>query len=200
MSAVSPNTARPLSKQPRPPFARHVFTGKLFQVWQWEQELFDGSRTTFECLSRPDTVLVLPVLPNGDVVLGIERQPGMEPVLQALGGRIEEGESPLEAAQRELSEEGGFVANDWTLWDAWQPVTKIDWAVYLFVAKGLTQSSGRQLDGGERITLRHIPATQLVERSVDLNIGDYELLHKLYYARASEDERRRIEVLLGIMS
>lgn len=33
-----------------PPQAKKVFTGQIFDVYQWEQEMYDGSFETFEML------------------------------------------------------------------------------------------------------------------------------------------------------
>jgi ADP-ribose pyrophosphatase len=190
------SVARPTSRQRRPATAKCVHKGVLFDVWQWQQARFDGSTATFETLRRPDTVLVLPVTTDGFVIMAEETQPGMSTVLQAIGGRIEENELPEDAALRELREEAGCEAKELRLWDAWQPVSKIDWAVYLFVAHGITKGTRRQLDPGERITLREVPATDLINPDSTLEIDDYELLHKLYFARSDAQERERVRGLL----
>ncbi len=83
------NLQPPKSKQPIPGNARLVFKGVIFDVYQWEQELFDGTKTTFEKLKRPDTVVVFPVLPNGKILLTKQEQPGKEPFIGATGGRAE---------------------------------------------------------------------------------------------------------------
>lgn len=58
-----------------PPHAVRVFKGVIFDVYQWEQMLYDGSTTTFECLKRPDTVIVIPLA--GEMVYYAEQaQPG----------------------------------------------------------------------------------------------------------------------------
>jgi ADP-ribose pyrophosphatase len=188
---------RPKSVQRRPSTANLVFNGVLFDVWQWEQTLFDGTKALFETLSRPDTVLILPVTNDAHVILAKETQPGMPTKLQALGGRIELGELPEDAARRELLEESGYIADELRLWDAWQPVNKIDWAVYLYVAHGLNVSSDVNLDAGEMITLSSVPIAALLEPNSELIIDDYELLHKLYFARSDEQERARIIKLLN---
>lgn len=198
MNFFSAVPGRPLHKQQLPSTARLVFKGILFEVWQWEQALFDGKKTVFESLRRPDTVLILPVLSDGRVILAEEKQPGMPSLLQALGGRVEPGESPEQAARRELLEESGYTAERFLLWDAWQPVTKIDWAVYLFVARGLSVTGAAVPDGGEAINLRLVPAAKLLDRDSDLAIDDYELLHKLYYARSCNHEYERVAKLLNI--
>lgn len=139
---------RPKSHQQKPIDAKLVFKGKLFDVWQWEQEQFDGSIKTFELLKRPDTVLILPVLSNKEVILCKEQQPGTKIMFRTIGGRIEKGETPEEAAQRELCEETGFEGTVFRLWDVWQPVNKLDWVVYLFIAHGLIKKTEINLDAG----------------------------------------------------
>src|SRR3990167_5343878 len=139
---------RPKSKQPIPDSAKKVFSGVIFDVYQWEQEQFDGTKATFEKLKRPDTVVVFPVLPDGRIILTEQEQPGKEPFIGATGGRGDEGEDILTAAKRELLEESGYEAEKYILWHAEQPVSKIDWAVYVFIAKGLKKVADLDLDGG----------------------------------------------------
>lgn len=189
---------RPRPWLARPTTAKLAFKGVLFEVWQWEQRLFDGRVSTFEQLSRPDTVLVLPVLDDGRVVFVEECQPGTRTSLRAVGGRVERDEDPVLAAKRELAEETGLVSADLFLWDVWQPAAKIDWAVYLFVAHGVATRGPTSVDGGEKIALKMLPAAELLDSSRELVIEDYELLHKVYFARADDQERTRIKKLLGL--
>jgi len=187
---------RPRCRQLRPPSARSAFRGALFTVWQWEQTLFDGRSAKFEVLQRPDTVLVVPVIDNSKVLLIRESQPGMEPALQAIGGRIESNESPKDAARRELLEETGCTAGELRLWDAWQPVAKLDWAIYLFVAHSVQQVSRPSTDPGERIEICTRPINDLLVPEHIRNIDDYELRSKLYFACCDVVERERVLELL----
>jgi ADP-ribose diphosphatase len=167
----------------------------LFEVWQWQQNLFDGSTTTFETIRRPDTVLILPVS-GSEVILAEETQPGRPTVLKALGGRINPGESPENAAARELLEEAGYRSENLRLWDAWQPAIKLDWAVYIFIAHSLVIESVKKLDPGEQIELKPIGIDVLLDSDSTLPIDDYVLLHKLYHARSSQAERLHLMRLL----
>jgi len=192
----SPGLTRPKSRQPRPPSARIMFRGRVFQVWQWDQTLFDGTTAVFETLSRPDTVLVIPVLGGDQVVLAEETQPGMDPVLHALGGGIKPGEPPEKAAARELLEESGYAAAEFRLWDAWQPVDKIDWAVYLYVAHGIIGQPTPASNPGERIALRTLPAAALLAGDLEHRLDDQELLQKIWFARYNLREEQRVRRLL----
>jgi ADP-ribose pyrophosphatase len=143
---------RPESKQPMPAHATRVFKGVVFDVYQWEQEGYDGSVHTFEKLKRSDTVVVIAVTPDKKIVVTDQMQPGwVKPKVGLLGGRVDEGEDVLDAAKRELLEESGYQSNDWSLFMSLQPVGKIDWAVFTFVAKDVKKVADQSLDGAEQI-------------------------------------------------
>lgn len=186
---------RPESKQPIPEHAKCVFEGIMFDVYQWEQELFDGTKTTFEKLKRPDTVVVFPVLPNGKIIVTEQEQPGKEPFIGATGGRVDKGEAILDAAKRELLEESGYEADYFMLWDAQQPTSKIDWVVYTFIAKGLKRIGDLQLDGGEKITLREITLNELIELVADKKFADKEIAFNLLEAKIYPEKKKELQKL-----
>lgn len=157
----------PTSRQPIPDHAKKVFTGKIFDVYQWEQKMFDGSMVTFEKLKRPDTVVVFPVLDDGTILLTEQEQPGREPFIDAPSGRVDADEDILEAAKRELLEETGYEAKEYVLWKSVCPVTKIDWVCYIFIAKGCTKVKDQNLDAGERIILKPVTLDELIHLSRD---------------------------------
>jgi len=189
------NIERPKSNQPIPPDAKKVFSGVLFDVYQWEQKMFDGSVATFEKLKRPDTVVVFPVLPNGRIILTEQEQPGKESFIGAAGGRVDAGEEVIDAAKRELLEETGYTAERLELWDARQPVGKLDWAVFTFVAKGLKQVAEPHLDAGERISLKLVTFDELIEIATDENFYEQETQNKFLEAKydgAKKEELRKL--------
>ena len=63
------NNQRPDPEQSIPVDAAKVFTGKLFDVYQWPQKLFNGKIATFEQIRRPDSVNVLPITGEGKIAL-----------------------------------------------------------------------------------------------------------------------------------
>jgi ADP-ribose pyrophosphatase len=73
-------------------------------------ELPDGQTIDFEIWDELDTVAVLALTADQEVVLVRQFRPGPEEVLLELpGGRIEAGQTPAEAARAELLEETGFI-------------------------------------------------------------------------------------------
>lgn len=174
--------SRPVSRQPMPDYAKCVYRGKIFDVYQWEQTMYDGTTKTFEKLKRPDTVVVFPVLDDGKILLTEQEQPGKEPFIGACGGRMDEGEDVLEAAKREFLEETGYEAQEYILWKAVHPTSKIDWVVYLFVAKGCKKVSDQALDGGEKITLKSVSFDELLQIGRDPKFSEKEIVQDLYEA------------------
>ena len=188
---------RPKSKQPIPDNAKKVFSGVLFDVYQWEQELFDGTKTLFEKLKRPDTVVVFPVLDDGKIILTEQEQPGKEPFIGATGGRIDNGEDILEAAKRELLEESGYEASEFILWDAQHPTSKIDWVVYTFIAKGLKKVADMNLDAGEKINLKLVNVDEFIEIAINKNFVEKEIIPKLYEAKLHPEKREELKKLFN---
>ncbi|OHA32245.1 MAG: hypothetical protein A2928_01155 [Candidatus Taylorbacteria bacterium RIFCSPLOWO2_01_FULL_45_15b] len=188
---------RPKSKQPIPDNAKKVFSGVLFDVYQWEQELFDGTKTLFEKLKRPDTVVVFPVLDDGKIILTEQEQPGKEPFIGATGGRIDNGEDILEAAKRELLEESGYEASEFILWDAQHPTSKIDWVVYTFIAKGLKKVADMNLDAGEKINLKLVNFDEFIEIAINKNFVEKEIIPKLYEAKLHPEKREELKKLFN---
>src|SRR5215468_12042077 len=68
--------------------------------------------------------------------------------LEVVSGAMDEGETPLAAAQRELREETGLVAADWQPMGAVDPfTTAIRCVNHLFLARGLSHTTAAPEDG-----------------------------------------------------
>lgn len=185
---------RPKSKQSIPSDATEVFKGKIFSVYQWPQRLFDGKKVTFEAVKRPDSVNVLPITSGGKIVLAKQEQPGMKPFIGALGGRVDEGETPLQAAERELHEESGLQAKSFELWHATFIAEKFDWVVWTFIAKDCTQAGSQHVDAGEKINLIEVTFDEYLNIIAQEEYRDTDIAFKLLKlaARGELDDVKKL--------
>ncbi len=146
-----------------PSNAKLVFKGKIFDTYQWEQKLYDGSSATFEALKRPATIQIIPTIGDpsassgqGKILLSYEEQPNKPLSNTFLGGRAEEGEEPLVTAKRELLEEAGLESDDWELIKTYESEGKIQWDTYLFSARDCKKVAEPNLDPGEKIEVKEV--------------------------------------------
>jgi 8-oxo-dGTP pyrophosphatase MutT (NUDIX family) len=87
---------------------------RIFQLAQEDYSRPDPGRThSFYVLFSTDWVNVVPVTPEGRVVLIRQFRPGsMEVTIEVPGGMVEPGDrDPAESARRELEEETGYTAD-----------------------------------------------------------------------------------------
>lgn len=133
-----------------PSEAKLVFKGVIFDVYQWQQKMFDGSYATFEMLKRPNTIEIIATQGN-KVLLSHQSQPTKLDFYSLFGGGAEENEEPLMTAKRELLEEAGLESDDWEFLKAYEPIHKIDWQIYLYAARNCKNVTDQKLDAGEKI-------------------------------------------------
>jgi len=170
-----------------PDDAQKVFSGEIFDVYQWPQERFDGSIATFEMLRRPDTVEFI-VVRDGKLLFTEEEQPNKPLRVRIPGGRVDAGEDWLTAAKRECLEELGLSLQNWQLVYVDQPASKIEWFCATFIASEVISEQPVHRDVGERISLR--PYTFAEAKAAVEHTQDNELsyLRPLFDQAASLDE------------
>jgi ADP-ribose pyrophosphatase len=119
-----------------------VYEGKALDFCVDDVELPDGGKATREYLDHPGAVGVVPLLPNGDVVLVRQyRYPVEEVTLELPAGKFDKGskESIMACVKRELREETGYTAKKFTeLIEYWPTCAFANELLHLFVAEDLT--------------------------------------------------------------
>ncbi len=190
MHTISPESV------PIPSYAKLAFKGKVFEVWQWEQKLFDGSKETFEQLKRQNTAQVVPVV-GDNILIQLESQPNLsQPFLSLPGGRCLPDEKSLDAAKRELLEETGYISNDWILCKEENSIARIEWTVYTYIARNCVFQKSPQLDSGEKINTRFVTFEEFLMLPEDKSFYEKELVPMLLYARLDQKIKNEFYNLL----
>ncbi|MBI5729322.1 MAG: NUDIX domain-containing protein [Candidatus Magasanikbacteria bacterium] len=182
-----------------PPHAKKIFSGLLFNVYQWEQEMFDGSFKTFEMLWRVPTASVIATV-GKKIITFDQQQPGRSPYPSLPGGKVEPGESPEEAGRRELLEEAGYSIKDLALFKLYNEHSKIDYDDYVFLAKNCVQTSKQNLDPGEKIKVKLVTFDQFLQlvRNPDTAIPR-GLQHEMWEALLNKNKKTELKIRLGLV-
>ncbi len=181
-------------KKEIPPYAKKVFSGAIFDIFQWEVKTPSGQTEIHEVARRKvDSVRVLPITDDGKILLTKQEQPSLKPFIAPLGGRMEEGETPLETAKRELLEESGYAANRYELLDAPNPWEKVDWVSYVFIAKDIKKVDKQNLDPGEKINLIEVTFDEFMDIITKPNFRDRETAFFLLVAKEDPERFKQIK-------
>lgn len=124
----------------------------------------DGKDGICGVVTMKSGVSVLPYDADGNVYLTEEYHYGVERVtIEAISGGMDEKESELETAKRELKEETGLIATEWTDLGSLDPFTSVVVSPnHMFLARGLMQGEASQ-EGTESIRVLKIPFSEALE-------------------------------------
>lgn len=116
-------------------------------------------------LEYPTWINVIAITPEGKFVMVKQYRHGLGIVATELcAGVAEPGETPLEAAQRELLEETGFGGGEWELSMviSANPSSQNNLS-YCFIARGVEKLSGQHLDATEDIKVEILTEDEVRE-------------------------------------
>jgi len=88
-----------------------VYKGNFLDVRKDNVTLPNGKNSTREWINHPGAVVVVPILPNGEIALIRQFRYAMgSEFIELPAGKLDKGEKPYNCAKRELEEEIGFKA------------------------------------------------------------------------------------------
>ena len=145
-----------------------LYEGAILALRKDQVQLPNGRRTVREVVEHSDSVCMVPLDADGHVLLVRQyRKPTESALLEVPAGGIEPGETPEEAAMRELQEEVSHVAGTLRpLPGFWLAPGWCDEYMYVFLATDLTPSDLEQ-DYDEIVETRRVPlfgTLELIER------------------------------------
>ena len=141
-----------------------VYKGRLLDVRRDEILLPDGKPSAREYIRHIGAVCIVPLTSDGRVI--VERQfryPVGDVMTEIPAGKLDtKDEDRLSAAKRELREETGFSADEWTFLGDYYPTPAYsDERISMYLARGLNGGS-RHLDDDEFLNVETVSLEDLV--------------------------------------
>ncbi len=123
--------------------SKEVLKNKLFRIVDEIAKDSSGFEIHRYIVRHPGSAVMMAVDDKERVLLVKQfRLPAERDLWELPAGRIDPGESPLQAAKRELREETGFTAKKWVkLASFWASPGYVDEKMNLFLARDLTRAS-----------------------------------------------------------
>ena len=153
---------------------KEIFNGHVLNVVCDTIELPNGKEATREICLHNGAVAVIPILPDGRVIMERQyRYAASRVVLEIPAGKLDSPEEiPLEAAKRELREDTGALAGKVTyLGRLLTSPALISEVIHLYLAEDLTFGEC-ELDEDEFLEVEYIPLAQLKEMVMRGEISD----------------------------
>ncbi len=150
-----------------------VFKGKLLSIYKRFVKHDDGTVWERETASYDGNAAAIVAVDGNEVVLIKQFRPSVEETLLEIpAGRIDEGETPEQAASRELEEETGLKPlNLRKLVEFYPTPGFVDEKIYLFYADKFEKGSVH-LDEGEVLRIFRLPVNEVEEYLFSNKIKD----------------------------
>ncbi|MFQ3476192.1 NUDIX hydrolase [Halonotius sp. F2-221B] len=150
------------------------YTCPGFDVRRDDVRLPDGTETDYHYVDESPAVVVLPLTPDGDVVVIEEWRQAVDRVNRGLpAGSMEGDEEPTDAAHRELREETGYEADRIEHLLTAEPSNGIANSVHHhFVASDCEPTAEQELDDNESIRVDTVDYDDYLDSVVDDELND----------------------------
>jgi len=165
--------------------SRTLYKGPVFSVRRDRVIEPGGIKVIRDVVVHPGSVVLLPVFRTGEILLVRQYRHAVGRFLwEFVAGRIDAGESPLEAARRELAEETGYTARRFRkLLDVFPTPGFLSERMVVYACTELSAGAARPEDDerieARRFTLREIERMMRTGRLRDAKT----IASALYFAR-----------------
>lgn len=169
-----------------------VYEGPVFGIRRDEVIEPSGVRAIREVITHPGSVVVLPVLPDGKILLIQQyRHATRQYLWELVAGRMDPGETPKVAAARELIEETGYRAKRLRVFlDVFPTPGFLEERMFLLLAEGLTAGEAEP-EEDEKIISRVHNRKELEEMIRSGKLRDAKSIAGiLYYFRFLAPQKR----------
>src|ERR1700722_710126 len=159
-----------------------VFKGHVFSVRRDQVIEPSGVRATRDMIAHSGSVVVMPVLDDGKIVLIRQyRHAARQYLWELVAGRIDPGESIKQAAVRELIEETGLRAKKIRLFlEFWPSPGFLEEKMFVLLAEGVTQGEAHP-EEDERIEAKAFTRPELKKMLQKGVLRDAKTISSLLY-------------------
>lgn len=165
-----------------------ILRGRNFSFYTDEVELSNGRRTQRDVVRHPGSVAIIPVLPDGRVVMVRQyRYAAGKTLLEIPAGTMELDESPLKCAYRELREETGYEAGEMEkVLSCFIAPGYSSEVIHFYVARNLREVGGDQ-EQDEDISVERYDPKKILEMIRENTVDDAKTIIGLVYLDLKED-------------
>ena len=169
--------------------SKEVYSGFYLKLIQDQVLLPDGKSAGREYLIHPGAVAIIPVLPDGRVLLERQyRYPLHQAFIEIPAGKLDLGEDTLTCAKRELEEETGFIAKEWIFLGKIHPIISHSTEfIDIYLAKDLTKTQ-TNLDEGEFLDIFGASKKEISEWIKEGKITDVKTIISFYWLNAFDEK------------
>jgi ADP-ribose pyrophosphatase len=155
--------------------------GRVFDVTVENVTLANGYTVDLEVIRHPGASAIVPILENNQVLMLRQYRHAVgKSIWEIPAGTFDGKEDPMVCAQRELTEETGYSAQNWDRLGAITPVPGYsDETIHLFMASGLSPAK-QALDKDEILEVHPLPLARVVEMIREGEIQDAKTIAAIF--------------------
>lgn len=175
--------------------SQRVYDGRLLQVYVDDVQLPDNTESTRDWIKHPGASAIVPVFEDGTIMLLKQyRYPPRKIFIEVPAGKLDEGESPVVTAKRELIEETGYECSSIESAGSFYPaIGYADEEIYVFVAWNLHQTL-KNVDDDEFVINHRVSFADALEMIASGEITDAKTICSIMKAKIWWEENEPFPV------
>lgn len=165
--------------------SKTLFDGSFLQFVEDQIEIENTEpliQSKRQYVVHPGGVCIVPVLPNGDIVMVKQyRTPIGKIIYELPAGKIDKGEDTLTTAKRELKEETGYSSDEWTeIGETYSSPGYSTELLYIYIAKNIKEGANNP-DPGEIIETVTMPLDEALQKIMNGEIRDAKTINGIFF-------------------